>query len=167
MVKGEKMQVNWIVPDNDDPVVFPDEFKVGDTIVFDWAGFHNVAIHPNGGCDMTDSDILRSTSPVSYTFTEEDVGTKVFACDIGDHCSRGQIIEATISSDATDAMEPVDDMKKEDMVKGEKMQVNWIVPDNDDPVVFPDEFKVGDTIVFDWAGPHNVAIHPNGGCDMT
>jgi len=170
LTKGETITVNWIVPDNDDPVRLPDKFKVGDTLVFEWAGYHNVAIHPLGGCDRTDADILGSASPVSYTFTEEDVGSKVFACDVGDHCARGQIIEATVTSDAMTDMETETETEMNNemsVMEGETITVNWIVPDTDDPVKFPEEFKVGDTLVFEWAGYHNVAIHPKGGCDRS
>eukprot|EP00592_Proboscia_alata_P009696 CAMPEP_0194357676 /NCGR_PEP_ID=MMETSP0174-20130528/5126_1 /TAXON_ID=216777 /ORGANISM="Proboscia alata, Strain PI-D3" /LENGTH=185 /DNA_ID=CAMNT_0039127795 /DNA_START=48 /DNA_END=605 /DNA_ORIENTATION=+ len=97
---GETVSIAWVDPDTDDPAPpFQNKFKVGDTIVFNWPGVHNVAFHPNGGCDKTDAVILGSSTGYSYTVVEDDIGQKVFACDIGDHCSKGQLIDATISSD--------------------------------------------------------------------
>ena len=71
---------------------------VGDTGVFEWSFFHNVLIHPSGDCDKTSAISVRSSSGASYTFTAEDVGEMVFACDVGNHCEVGQIMTFTVSA---------------------------------------------------------------------
>ena len=83
----------WVVPYRGEKEW---QASVGDTIVFDWTGLHNVFIHPNGGCDMTNAVRVGFQSGASYTFTEADGsadGTEMtFACDIGNgaHCGFGE-----------------------------------------------------------------------------
>mmetsp|Transcript_24875 Transcript_24875/g.28657 ORF Transcript_24875/g.28657 Transcript_24875/m.28657 type:complete len:195 (+) Transcript_24875:79-663(+) len=99
-VNSKTVDINWVIPDTDDPAKFPDKFTVGDVLKFNWPAnaSHNAYIHPNGGCDRTDAILIGDTTGFTYTVVEADIGQKVFACDIGagNHCSRGQIIEATI-----------------------------------------------------------------------
>lgn len=75
------------------------DFKVGETLTFEWEGNHNVFIHPSGDCTEDGAIEVGSTSPASYTFTEADVGAVVFACDIGSHCeSGGMIMTANVAA---------------------------------------------------------------------
>lgn len=74
---------------------------VGDTAVFEWSFFHNVLIHPSGDCVETGAISVGSSSGASYTFTADDVGEMVFACDVGNHCENGQIMTFTVSAATT------------------------------------------------------------------
>jgi hypothetical protein len=67
---------------------------VGDSIVFTYIAFHNLAIHQNASCDETDSVLLASeqNSPYTYLVKEEDVGELTFACQISGHCASGQLL---------------------------------------------------------------------------
>ena len=80
----------WYIPDNDIPL--PSRtVKVGDTITFIWTETHDVYIHPNGGCTTSGRIKVGMSSGATYTFTEDDIGDIVFACDIGDHCDKGMM----------------------------------------------------------------------------
>jgi plastocyanin len=85
---------NWVVRD-----YTPMTATVGDTAVFTWTGGHNVYLHPSNDCGDTNAvgvGNTPSTSGASYTFTE--AGTFTFACDVGSHCSSGQIVTFTVSA---------------------------------------------------------------------
>lgn len=96
--------VEWFIPNEEDL----DEFvsrnaRVGDTIIFEWSGTHNVFIHPSGDCLEDGSIFIGSKSgETMYTFNAEDVSKVVFTCDIGSHCEAGQFIEFTVSNPDTD-----------------------------------------------------------------
>lgn len=86
--------VNWAIPLG---ASLPNRtVTVGDTVVFEWIGFHNVAIHPSGTCDPQFSRVVGSSSETLYKFAEEDVGEITFACEVGIHCDLGQIITFTV-----------------------------------------------------------------------
>jgi len=84
---------NWVLPYKGPENL---EAKVGDTIVFEWVGGHNVYIHPSMSCDLEGAINVGSSSGSSYTFVEADgsaEGTDMFfACDIGNggHCMAGE-----------------------------------------------------------------------------
>ena len=59
--------------------------------------FHNVYIHKDATCDTAGS-IFVTDVPSSYTFTAEDVGEVVFACQVDTHCQDGQLMIFTVSA---------------------------------------------------------------------
>jgi hypothetical protein len=77
---------------------------VGDSVTFTYSSNHNVYIHPTGDCSE-DGRIMvgdNNASPVTYTFTADEVGTTVvFACDTGSHCESGQIISYAVVDTGT------------------------------------------------------------------
>ena len=94
----EQIVMNWFIPAEDS---FPPmTANVGDTIVFNWAGFHDVQIHPSGDCTEGGSILVGSQSGASYTFTEADVGDVLFVCDVGAHCEVGMRVTVTVSGAA-------------------------------------------------------------------
>jgi len=82
---------DWVIPYNGPQRI---DAKVGDSIEFQWVGFHNANIHPTNDCSQDGSLNIGNASPASYTFTEDDgspVGTEMFfACDVGQHCANGE-----------------------------------------------------------------------------
>ena len=94
--------IDWVIP----PVEDLDNFygttiaDVGDTINFQWNGYHNVFIHPSNGCSGKDTAIEVGASSeggvASYTFEPEDVGQVTFACDVGNHCLFGQLMRVQV-----------------------------------------------------------------------
>ena len=72
------------------------EAAVGDTVVFDWVGGHNVYLHPTLSCDAEGARLVGARPGAAYTFAEGDgspEGTDMFfACDVGDgsHCRAGE-----------------------------------------------------------------------------
>ena len=94
VVNAETIVISdWVLPYNGPQTI---DAKVGDTIEFNWVGFHNANIHPTNGCSMDGSINIGNASPASYTFTEEDGspgGTEMFfACDVGQHCAAGKYV---------------------------------------------------------------------------
>jgi len=86
---------SWVVG----PTYEEQHVNVGDTLIFSWAGFHNVYIHPTDTCNTTGAVLVGKTSGTSYTFTESDDGeTITFSCDVGLHCDSGQIVKYYVSS---------------------------------------------------------------------
>ena len=144
-VVGADAAIDWFIPKGNS--LPPQTFTVGDTITFNWSGFHNVLIHPTGTCNKDDANNFDRPGDVSgaqYTFTEDDVGEIVFACDVGAHCARGMIMTVTV-------------------VKAADAAIDWFIPEGNS---LPSQtFTVGDTITFNWTGIHNVLIHPTGTCD--
>ena len=91
---------NWVVPYTGPKLL---QATVGDTIEFRWDGDHNVYIHPSATCDPTGSIEVGATSPATYTFQETDIGigattgiVLMFACNIGNHCQRGQNMKVRV-----------------------------------------------------------------------
>ncbi|KAG2718786.1 hypothetical protein I3843_03G229100 [Carya illinoinensis] len=67
------------------------DFELGDTIVFNWTGTHDVAevTRENyDSCTGTDAIDLRQTSPANFTLTTNS--TRYFICTISNHCDLGQ-----------------------------------------------------------------------------
>ncbi|XP_057967384.1 cucumber peeling cupredoxin-like [Malania oleifera] len=77
------------------------DFKVGDTLVFNWTGTHDVAEVSNStayaNCSKTSTiNSVLSTSPVNINLTSN--GTRYFICTVGQHCERGQKVTVSIKS---------------------------------------------------------------------
>jgi len=91
--------IDWFIPNAEDLEDFElRRAKVGDTIIFEWVGVHNVFIHPSGSCSENGRILVGSVSgESSYVFTKEDEGKVVFTCDIGGHCEAGQLLEIMVS----------------------------------------------------------------------
>mmetsp|Transcript_10518 Transcript_10518/g.18558 ORF Transcript_10518/g.18558 Transcript_10518/m.18558 type:complete len:673 (+) Transcript_10518:171-2189(+) len=74
LVRSEDIIINpWQLAPPNSP--YPDfNATVGDTISFFWSESeeHTVFIYPSRTCDGTDGILIGDTSPVIYTFTEED-----------------------------------------------------------------------------------------------
>jgi len=111
---------DWVVPYNGAQEW---QASVGDTMVFEWTGGHNVFIHPTLDCNLDGRTFIGSETGTSYTFAEEDgspEGTLMFfACDIGQgsHCRFGQSLTVMVYS-------------------GEAPGGSGVVPD--EPVVLPE-----------------------------
>eukprot|EP00751_Fragilariopsis_kerguelensis_P027413 CAMPEP_0170873076 /NCGR_PEP_ID=MMETSP0734-20130129/27118_1 /TAXON_ID=186038 /ORGANISM="Fragilariopsis kerguelensis, Strain L26-C5" /LENGTH=331 /DNA_ID=CAMNT_0011253327 /DNA_START=37 /DNA_END=1033 /DNA_ORIENTATION=+ len=90
---------DWVIPYTGPKTL---DAIVGDTIEFQWEGFHNANIHPTNDCSRAGSFDVGTASPASYTFTEMDgspEGTDIyFACDVGQHCANGQNVIVTVKS---------------------------------------------------------------------
>jgi len=90
---------DWVIPYTGPKTI---DAIVGDTIEFQWKGFHNANIHPTNDCSRAGSFDVGTVSPASYTFTEMDgspEGTDIyFACDVGQHCANGQNLIVTVKS---------------------------------------------------------------------
>ena len=90
----DTIQIDWFIPAGDS--LRPRTVNVGDTIVFNWAGFHNVYIHPTGDCNETGAILVGTETGASYTFTEANVGDMEFVCDVGSHCEFGMRVTITV-----------------------------------------------------------------------
>jgi len=105
-VDAADLVVDWIIPLDGVGPLPARTAKVGETIRFDWdqtegGEVHNVYVHPNGGCDKTGAIFLGDFSGPTHTFTADDVGEVVFACDVANHCLLGQLMTVTVSGDDT------------------------------------------------------------------
>ncbi|KAF8007244.1 hypothetical protein BT93_K1289 [Corymbia citriodora subsp. variegata] len=83
-------------------------FKVGDTVVFNWTGTHNVA-----EVSKADFDTCTGTSPIGtihmvspYSVELSSDGPRYFICTVGKHCSFGQKVTLSIGSASSPAAEP-------------------------------------------------------------
>ena len=159
------IEMAWFVPPSGS---FPPmTVNVGDTIVFNWGGFHNVYIHPTGDCTETDRIQVGVTSGASYTFTEADVGDLEFACDIASHCELGMRVTVTVISTvvAPLTISPSVAPSGPSINNPNTIELDWFIPPGDS--FPPGTVNVGDTLVFNWGGFHNVYIHPTGDCTET
>ena len=95
---AQNVDVDWVIS----PAPPPETATVGGTATFTWSGYHNVYVHPSGTCDDANAVLVGSSSPAVYTFTSDDVGDVVFACDVGSHCESGQIVTFTVSAGSAD-----------------------------------------------------------------
>eukprot|EP00554_Chaetoceros_debilis_P016152 CAMPEP_0194125120 /NCGR_PEP_ID=MMETSP0150-20130528/59298_1 /TAXON_ID=122233 /ORGANISM="Chaetoceros debilis, Strain MM31A-1" /LENGTH=303 /DNA_ID=CAMNT_0038818913 /DNA_START=62 /DNA_END=973 /DNA_ORIENTATION=- len=100
-VAASTISVDWFIPNENDDGYEDRNVQVGDTINFTWAGNlpHNVYIHPSQECSQDGAIVVGATSSngdSSYTFQSSDVGKMTFACDVGSHCERGQILTVTV-----------------------------------------------------------------------
>lgn len=92
------MEVNWIITSYESM-----KATVGDSVTFKYnPTVHNLYIHPSGSCDETGRTMVgENTGDDTYSFTEDDAGTTItFACDVGSHCTAGQILNFTVTPTA-------------------------------------------------------------------
>ncbi|CBI28218.3 umecyanin [Vitis vinifera] len=97
--------ISWSIPTEGESAYTTwasgEDFKLGDTIVFNWTGTHTVArvskdVYDNcTTANVLDNDI-QATSPVNYTLNSTE--PQYFICTIGRHCSLGQKVTISISS---------------------------------------------------------------------
>ena len=75
--------------------------SVGDNVVFNWGGVHNVYEMPSetafDACDFSQAVELASTTQRSYTYKATASGTFYFACQISGHCNLGQKLSLTVT----------------------------------------------------------------------
>uniref|UniRef100_A0A7S2UCD2 Phytocyanin domain-containing protein n=1 Tax=Attheya septentrionalis TaxID=420275 RepID=A0A7S2UCD2_9STRA len=102
-VGAKEIEISWELPLDRQPLP-PQSAHVGDTVSFGWdvVSVHNVYTMPSlasyQACDFNAAQAIGSISPTLYTFTENDVGTVWFACQLAGHCSfASQKIEFTVS----------------------------------------------------------------------
>ena len=82
----------------------PVDVAVGDTVTFNWAGFHNVVIMPSeadyGECAPGAGEVLAPDAPggaFPYTVPEGAAGGALyFVCTVPGHCSSGQKITLNV-----------------------------------------------------------------------
>jgi len=111
---GEEIDFAWCVPTASDGPYEPlYHAKVGDTIHFEWTGYHDVHIYPSEACSAVEAQFLGAQSGTSYNFTEDDIGELIFSCSVGSHCQMGQIakfeVHASNSDVSYDTPNPCDD----------------------------------------------------------
>mmetsp|Transcript_4449 Transcript_4449/g.5115 ORF Transcript_4449/g.5115 Transcript_4449/m.5115 type:complete len:750 (-) Transcript_4449:622-2871(-) len=107
----KKIKIDWFDPTSENVNAYDGiSATVGDTVQFQWSGYHNVYIHPSGDCLQDNAILVGSQSDTSarYTFTEDDVGKVSFACNIGNHCENGQFVTIRVSV-GIDSSDPPDD----------------------------------------------------------
>lgn len=73
---------------------YPDlAILVGDTVTFTFSSSHNVYEFPDqqafNACNFTLSDEIGSSGPLTVPFPE--AGTRFFGCEVGSHCSSGNM----------------------------------------------------------------------------
>ena len=86
----------WQIPTTGGGATLPSmTASVGDTVIFQWNGNHNVYLHPTGTCNTVNSMLIGNNSGASFTF--ENSGSYVFACQIPQHCDLGMIMTITVS----------------------------------------------------------------------
>ncbi|KAF8393187.1 hypothetical protein HHK36_021428 [Tetracentron sinense] len=74
-------------------------FRVGDILVFNWTGSHDVARVSETdyeSCTKTAIGTIQSTSPASVTLTTEE--DHYFICTVSSHCSLGQRVKIDVES---------------------------------------------------------------------
>lgn len=79
----------------------PLEISVGDTVTFEWSGFHGIVEVPSGECptNFMGPDIVTladESAGGSFTWEAAEPGTYWLACQVGTHCLGGQIIQITV-----------------------------------------------------------------------
>lgn len=90
--------IDWVIPSGglSLPAV---SIAVGDSLVFNWSGLHNVNLHPTGTCDEAGATLVAPSSmTATASWTATAAGTFVFACDMGDHCESGQVVTVTVNA---------------------------------------------------------------------
>ena len=75
----------------------PVDVSPGDTVTFNWAGFHNVVNMPSeadyAGCTAGAGEVLAPEAPggaFAYTVPEDAAGPLYFVCTVSGHCQSGQ-----------------------------------------------------------------------------
>lgn len=99
-----EIPLDWAIPASHQP--YPTEnVNVGDSILFNWMGLHNVYSLNAPVCPAmfsTENSVeLAPSAPMgSYVWTAEAPGIYYFACQIGDHCSDGMLISIIVGEGA-------------------------------------------------------------------
>lgn len=80
------------------------DYNVGDTLIFEWAGTHNVYIHTSNSCvidgDTQSRILIASQTGQDYVIPDYLAGRKLFfACEVGNHCNNG--LHVTININGT------------------------------------------------------------------
>ncbi len=73
---------------------------VGDNLIFNYSGGHNVEEFPDsaafGACDFIGATFLNGTGPFTIPLTT--AGTFYYGCSVGSHCAGGSMsVEVTVS----------------------------------------------------------------------
>ncbi|CAL9028048.1 unnamed protein product [Prunus brigantina] len=101
--------VGWAVPPN---TSFYSEwadsktFQIGDGLVFNWTGDHNVGPASKEEYDNCTNPGIVIGSVVTRTIQSSDTDTLYFICTVGDHCERGQKVTITVGSAANNSSPP-------------------------------------------------------------
>ncbi|KAK3025872.1 hypothetical protein RJ639_042301 [Escallonia herrerae] len=101
---GEEM--GWTIPAVGDIMyktwASQKDFELGDILVFNWNGTHNVAKvtkEDYDNCNSTNALVaIQTASPANFTLDTN--GSHYFICSIDNHCGRGQKVTATIGTSA-------------------------------------------------------------------
>ncbi|KAL7573393.1 hypothetical protein ACA910_006500 [Epithemia clementina (nom. ined.)] len=100
VVQAKDQIIAWVEPAGGAVAMPVRTAYVGDTFTFLFeTGAHNVYIHPSEDCDPTGSYLVgkAGNGATKYTFQERDVGRRIFACQIGNHCYMGgQILTVVV-----------------------------------------------------------------------
>ncbi|KAL2479633.1 Cupredoxin superfamily protein [Abeliophyllum distichum] len=77
------------------------DFEIGDTIIFNWNGTHNVVQVTKENYDACTStnalNPIQTTSPASFIANSTE---SYFICTVGNHCSMGQKVTISTGSSA-------------------------------------------------------------------
>uniref|UniRef100_A0A5B7CBX2 Phytocyanin domain-containing protein n=1 Tax=Davidia involucrata TaxID=16924 RepID=A0A5B7CBX2_DAVIN len=83
-----------------------EDFEIGDVIVFNWTGTHNVAQVSKADFDNCTSTntigTLQTTSPANFNLTTNE--TTYYICTVQSHCSLGQKVEIKIGSSSASSL---------------------------------------------------------------
>jgi plastocyanin len=88
---------NWVLS-----VTFDEqEATVGDTVRFEWSGYHDVYEFESPSaamaCDFSNALEIGISSPATYIFRENDIGKDLwFGCWVPSHCELGMVIKFTV-----------------------------------------------------------------------
>ncbi|KAK9790339.1 hypothetical protein WJX73_003907 [Symbiochloris irregularis] len=108
------LPIDWKIPTSGKPYDTT-YLQTGDSVTFNWRGFHGVYKITSDRCPATFSDsgpddLAPSASGGSYTWHATAPGTYYLACQVGDHCKEGMLIEIVVGSGpalAPSAMAPM------------------------------------------------------------
>jgi uncharacterized protein (DUF1501 family) len=90
-----KWFVQWTIPPSSPTITV----KVGDTVTFDWFGYHDLTLMADTTCNFgaNEVQVLESAASVgSYDFRPTTAGIFNFACGVGPHCIIGMKMSITV-----------------------------------------------------------------------
>lgn len=104
---GETFTINattWTIPSDGGPLPPLSQVYVGDSLVFDWTGTHNVNRQVSANCSLsTEGDdvvFISDTPPATYQVENEDAGKTIyFTCRVGSHCESGMVMAVSVVDD--------------------------------------------------------------------
>lgn len=92
---GTGREINWVIPSSGSlsNVTVP----VGASVTFTWSGQHNVYEVNSYACPASFTganakQLAETASGGSVAVPVTSSGTRYFACGVGNHCSRGQLV---------------------------------------------------------------------------